>query len=221
MKPLFSLLLILALSFSLQAQDIFQQELFSTDLVMKYRLDINLSEQQAAQVKKVHSGQIEAFNNTKWDLDGVLHELNKQLALTKVDEAVAMTQMDKVFALEESLKRMRLSLMVKIKNILTAEQQGKLKVFRLQGGDPTTPTFQISSINGHPRMVLKIKGDADTGVQPLYVVYDKNGKKTFVTAITHISPDEIESVNVLKGDAALKMYGEDGKNGVVEITMKK
>jgi hypothetical protein len=62
------------------------------------------------------------FNNTKWDLDGALHELNKQLALTKVGEAAAMTQMDKVLALEESLKRMRLSLMVEIKNILTFEK---------------------------------------------------------------------------------------------------
>ncbi|MBI1342161.1 MAG: TonB-dependent receptor plug domain-containing protein [Terrimonas sp.] len=34
------------------------------------------------------------------------------------------------------------------------------------------------------------------------------------------SPDEIESMNVLKGDKAVLKYGERGRNGVIEITIK-
>jgi N-acetylmuramoyl-L-alanine amidase len=36
-----------------------------------------------------------------------------------------------------------------------------------------------------------------------------------------VTPDEIYSVNVLKGQSALDLYGEKGKNGVVEIRTKK
>jgi TonB family protein len=36
-----------------------------------------------------------------------------------------------------------------------------------------------------------------------------------------IIPEEIQSVNVLKGEDATKRFGEKGKNGVIEITMKK
>ena len=36
-----------------------------------------------------------------------------------------------------------------------------------------------------------------------------------------ISQNDIESINVLKGEQAIKKYSEDGKNGVVEIKLKK
>ena len=42
-----------------------------------------------------------------------------------------------------------------------------------------------------------------------------------VTDISHIKPDDIESINVYKGKSATDKYGENGKNGVIEITMKK
>ena len=35
-----------------------------------------------------------------------------------------------------------------------------------------------------------------------------------------ISPNDIESVNVLKGENAIKKYADDGKVGVVEIKLK-
>ena len=35
-----------------------------------------------------------------------------------------------------------------------------------------------------------------------------------------ISPNDIESINVLKGENAIKKYPEDGKTGVVEIKLK-
>ncbi len=148
-------LLLLAFGLGISAQNAFQQELFSTDLVMKYRNDIELSDAQADKVKKVHSGQIEAFNNAKWDLDGALSKLNKQLAETKINEAGAMAQMDKVLKLEESLKRMRLSLMVKEKNMLTAKQQSQLKDLR-SNDDLSKPTFKLSAINDPPQTVPKL-----------------------------------------------------------------
>jgi outer membrane receptor for ferrienterochelin and colicin len=39
--------------------------------------------------------------------------------------------------------------------------------------------------------------------------------------IESIVPDAIETMNVLKGDAAFKKYGKKGLNGVIEITIKK
>jgi hypothetical protein len=36
-----------------------------------------------------------------------------------------------------------------------------------------------------------------------------------------INPNSIKSINVLKGKSAIKKYGEEGKNGVIEITTKK
>jgi outer membrane receptor for ferrienterochelin and colicin len=36
-----------------------------------------------------------------------------------------------------------------------------------------------------------------------------------------LSPDQIKSVEVLKGDAAIKAYGAEAKDGVIKITTKK
>lgn len=37
----------------------------------------------------------------------------------------------------------------------------------------------------------------------------------------NIAPDDIERIDVVKGPAAIKRFGDKGKNGVVDITMKK
>lgn len=39
--------------------------------------------------------------------------------------------------------------------------------------------------------------------------------------VNSVSPDEIESIEVLKGNSAVKLYGEKGKNGVIQVHRKK
>lgn len=48
-----------------------------------------------------------------------------------------------------------------------------------------------------------------------------DGKEAEKDQVEKISPDSIQSVNVLKGEDATKKHGEKGKNGVIEITTKK
>ena len=47
-----------------------------------------------------------------------------------------------------------------------------------------------------------------------------DGVKITEKEMKAISPNDIESVNVLKGEQAIKKYPKDGKNGVVEIKLK-
>ncbi len=62
------------------------------------------------------------------------------------------------------------------------------------------------------KYTVKLSGEA------LYLVDGKEVKKEVVDKM---NPDNIASVNVLKGDAAIKKHGEKAKDGVVEITTKK
>ncbi len=52
---------------------------------------------------------------------------------------------------------------------------------------------------------------------PIYIL---NGEKTKKEIINLIDPNLIESVNVLKGESAVSLYGEDAKDGAVIITTK-
>lgn len=48
-----------------------------------------------------------------------------------------------------------------------------------------------------------------------------DGKEISQSELEQIKPTDIASVNVLKGENAIKKYGDKGKNGVIEITTKK
>lgn len=48
-----------------------------------------------------------------------------------------------------------------------------------------------------------------------------DGVETPIGDISNISPDALKSIVVLKGKEAEDKYGKKGKNGVVEITLKK
>lgn len=52
------------------------------------------------------------------------------------------------------------------------------------------------------------------------LIYFVDGKEVSKEELNMIHPDAIESMNVLKGEAAQSLYGERGKNGVVQITLK-
>ena len=48
-----------------------------------------------------------------------------------------------------------------------------------------------------------------------------DGKAISQKEMAAINPSNIQSVNVLKGESAVKKYGEKAANGVIEITLKK
>lgn len=53
--------------------------------------------------------------------------------------------------------------------------------------------------------------------QPLYII---DGKEATQEEFKNIKPSTIQAVNVLKGDMAVKLYGDKGTNGVLVITTK-
>ncbi|CAG5067475.1 TonB-dependent receptor P3 [Dyadobacter sp. CECT 9623] len=79
---------------------------------------------------------------------------------------------------------------------------------------------QVSQTNGEPGggMSFRVRGQASIngGNSPLVVI---DGFPT-VAGITNLSPDEIESVSVLKDASASSLYGSRAANGVILITTK-
>lgn len=67
---------------------------------------------------------------------------------------------------------------------------------------------------GHSIMI-RGASTATMSTEPLFVV-----DGTPVNSIDHIMPQEVKSINVLKGSAA-SIYGSRGTNGVILITLKK
>lgn len=55
---------------------------------------------------------------------------------------------------------------------------------------------------------------------PSNVLYILNGKKIKLDEVKNISPDQISSMNVIKSQKDLEKYGDEGKNGVIEMFTK-
>jgi hypothetical protein len=86
------------------------------------------------------------------------------------------------------------------------------------------------------KIVIGRKKETDTNVQPHQpeaqaqtslrlpvndnVLIYVNGKKTSKSDLEKIKPDDIESINVLKGQSAIKTYGDGAKEGVIEVKLK-
>ncbi len=76
---------------------------------------------------------------------------------------------------------------------------------------------QVQQVNGN----VVIHGIVNEQVNtPLYVI-DKVEQPIGININTVVKPDKIESVNVIKGKSGETLYGQKGKNGVIEITTKK
>jgi len=218
MKKL-SILLLSFICTAVMAQDALQSELFDADVVMKYQSEIELSQKQRENIKKIHGETTSNFSNAKWDLEAEMTKLNKMLGESKVNESATLKQMKVITDLENSMKMARLEMLIKIKNELSESQQSKLKELRTSGD--FGPVKVITKINDGHKVKFQISGAKSDGVSPLYVI--KNAKGDIIINaddMSSLDPDKIESVSVLKGESATTVYGTKGENGVVVIKLK-
>lgn len=77
----------------------------------------------------------------------------------------------------------------------------------------------LISVSVNAQEVVNIKKESkDSSDKPLVVI---DGVITENKDMKDISPNNIKSISVLKGNMAIKKYGEKGEKGVIEVTTKK
>ncbi|HEY0931930.1 MAG TPA: M56 family metallopeptidase [Gemmatimonas sp.] len=59
------------------------------------------------------------------------------------------------------------------------------------------------------------------GKKPFDGIIILNGERSNESALSKLDPKSIESVEIVKGQAAITQYGNDGANGVIRVTTKK
>jgi hypothetical protein len=94
------------------------------------------------------------------------------------------------------------------------------KVVEESKKDPKSLTVTTTDKDGKKTITYVQKSTEKTEL-PKDVLYIIDGKEMESISMKDIDPNTMQSINVLKGETALKLYGEKGKNGVIEITTKK
>jgi Spy/CpxP family protein refolding chaperone len=114
--------------------DPFARYLFPPDRIMSHGLEIGLEDAQKTairnEVQKVQS----KFLDAQFDLQGESEKLMRLLQEKTIDETKVLAQVDRILALEKDIKKTQISLLVRIKNLLTPAQQAKLTEIQKSSG---------------------------------------------------------------------------------------
>ena len=107
---------------------------FPPELVMQHQSEIGLQESQRASLTSAIQAAQSKFMDTQWKLSAEGEKMGRLLQGSQVDEAAVLDEVDRILNLEREIKKAQVSLMVRIKNMLTPEQQKKLADIRSRMG---------------------------------------------------------------------------------------
>jgi Spy/CpxP family protein refolding chaperone len=113
-------------------QDPLGELLFPPELVMSRQNAIGLSDTQRTYLREEILKAQTRFTELQWQLQDAMEGMMSLLKQSKVDEGQVTAQLDKVLASEREIKRGQISLLVRLKNNLTPEQQRRLQTLRAE-----------------------------------------------------------------------------------------
>jgi Spy/CpxP family protein refolding chaperone len=125
-----------------QGSGIKSESLFPPELVMRNQKVIDLTLDQQAAIRAEMVKTLPRFTDLQWQLSSEEETLDSLLKLSRPDEKNVLQQLDKVLAIENEMKHLQLGMMLKIKLILSPDQQNSLRELRRQGqrkGMPPPP----------------------------------------------------------------------------------
>lgn len=108
----------------------FLQRLFPPSVLMRHQRDIGLSGEQRRAITREMTATHKRLLELRWQLEAETAELAKLLDAARVDESTALERAGRVLELERQVKRAHLAMLVRLKNVLTPEQQARLRALR-------------------------------------------------------------------------------------------
>ncbi len=109
------------------------QTLFPPELIMQHRRAIGLNDEQRDAISRLISDLQGRVLGLQWELMAEVEELAAVTSPPRVDLDRAADQMNAVLDTERAVKQAHLEMLVRIKNLLTREQQEILTSLRAGG----------------------------------------------------------------------------------------
>ena len=97
---------------------------------MQHQNEIQLTKVQKDSILNIVEDAQKKFSRLQWDLEAEVGSMQKLLAASTVSETKVLEQLDKVLDQERHIKRVQITLMVRVKNTLTDTQKARLNSFK-------------------------------------------------------------------------------------------
>lgn len=104
--------------------------LFPPELIMQHRRAINLTDAQRDAISRLIGDLQGRVVRLQWELLDEMQELTQIMSGTRVDLDRALDQLESVLDTEQDIKEAHLEMLIRIKNLLDAEQQAALERLR-------------------------------------------------------------------------------------------
>jgi len=116
-----------------------EHNLFPPELILMNQLALGLSTEQVDAIKKQVGDTHSRVLDAQVDLHRVTEQLHAALESPKVDEAAVLALASQAMDLEKKVKTAHLTLMIRVKNLLTADQQEKARALAEHHAEGPTP----------------------------------------------------------------------------------
>ena len=108
----------------------FTEDFVPPELIMQNQQVLGLSDEQKKAIREIMKKSVSDFTDLQWQESSEQEAMASLLKEEKVDEAKAIAQLDKLLSIENGIKRLHMGAMIKVKNLLTPDQQAKLRTLK-------------------------------------------------------------------------------------------
>jgi hypothetical protein len=167
--------------------------------------------------KKIEDGTVNGYGNIKAETNVPIKVINvPKIKVTNVPKSdkitvTSKTSVDTVVDVNLNYDLNKDKIVVSNVTLSTSKKQAALDALENKANVVITKKTE----GGTEKYVIVENGE--TASKPTFYL---DGVKITEKEMKAISPNDIESVNVLRGEQALKKYPKDGRTGVVEIKLK-
>lgn len=110
--------------------DPFGGALFAPELIMRHQRAIGLTADQRDNIRGIIRTIQPQFQDIQWEMQDLSQTMKELLEQSAVDEESVLAQLEKILDAERRVKRLQVTLMVRIKNTLNVKQQKQLREIR-------------------------------------------------------------------------------------------
>lgn len=104
--------------------------LYPPELIMENREAIGLSESVGAAMRDEVLEAQKDLMEIQWELSGETHRVAELLQESSVNEAAVMAEIDRLLDVERMIKKRHVSLLIRLRNLLTPSQRAQLNKIR-------------------------------------------------------------------------------------------
>ena len=111
-----------------------EKNFFAPELIMQHQNAIGLTADQQAAIRAEMQKMMAQFTDLQWQQSAETEALATLVKQDRPDEKQVLAQLDKLLNIENQIKRLHTGLLVRLKNLLTSEQQAQLQELARSGG---------------------------------------------------------------------------------------